>query len=191
MIGDRQIMKNAKKIGIAIVQVVIAGILVFIAIKHSGIDKQKDTDIGQVTVEQVVETPEPAETATPESATSDLETNADGYGEETLTQTEDGSYLDGEASDDENSLTDEETSEQPEATATPAPVATATPQPVQATPQPTAAPQPAATAVPQPAAPQPEQQYDASGVVPDWVDENQTAADDYDPNFDWGDTVLQ
>lgn len=186
-------MKNAKKIGIAIVQVVIAGILVFIAIKHSDIDKQKGTDVGQIAVEEVEQTPVPSATATPESATSET-ANADGYGEETLTQTEDGSYLDGEASDDEESLSDEET-EQPAATATPQP--TAVPQPVQATPQPTAVPQPAATAVPhpvdpqpadpQPAVLQPDQSQDA-GAVPDWFDSSDTG---YDYDFDWGDTVLQ
>lgn len=152
-------MKNAKKIGIAIVQVVIAGILVFVLIKpHIG-DKHEDVDVGQVAVEEVEQTPVPSETATPESATSET-ANADGYGEETLTQTEDGSYLDGEASDDKESLSDEET-EQPAATATPAPVATATPQP-------TTAPQPAATAVTQP-----EQSQNAE-LVPDWVDTSDT-----------------
>lgn len=128
--------------------------------------------------------PVPTETATPESAISDLETNADGYGEEILTQTEDGSYLDGETTDEEDSSNDEETSEQPEATATPAPVATATPQPVQATPQPTAVPQPVD---PQPVDPQPDQSSDA-GAVPDWFDSSDTG---YDYDFDWGDTVLQ
>ena len=158
-------MKNAKKIGIAIVQVVIAGILVFIAIKpHIG-NKSDDIDIGQVAVEEVEQTPVPS--ATPESATSET-ANADGYGEETLTQTEDGSYLDGEASDDEDSSNGEEASEKPAATATPAPAATATPAPV-ATPQPTAVPQPVVTEVPQP-----EQSYDDGGAVPDWVDTSDT-----------------
>lgn len=179
-------MKNAKKIGIAIVQVVIAGILVFVAVKHCIGDKHGDVDVGQVKVEEVEQTPVPSGTATSESATSDLETNADGYGEETLTQTEDGSYLDGEASDDEESLSDSE-AEQPVATAAPAPVAT--PAPVQATPQPTTAPQP--EQVTQPAVPQPEQSQTDGGTVPDWYDDTETAADDYDPNFDWGDTVLQ
>lgn len=185
-------MKNAKKIGIAIVQVVIAGILVFVAVKIGSGDKKNDVDVGQVTVEQVEETPVPSETATPETQTS--EANADGYGEETLTQTEDGSYLDGEAStsDDENDLTDEETSEQLEATATPAPVATATPQPVQATPQPTAVPQPAATTPPQQTVNQPEQSSD-DGAVPDWFDQNDTgySDDDFAGVEGWGDTVLE
>lgn len=180
MIGDID-MKNAKMIGIAIVTVVIAGIIVFVAIKHSSIDKQKDTDIGQVTVEQVDETPVPSETATPESATSDFETNADGYGEETLTQTEDGSYLDGEASDDKET-SDEET-EQP--AATPATVVTATPQPVQATPQPTAVPQPAATTPPQQTVNQPDQSSD-DGAVPDWFDQSDTGytGSEYDEAMD-------
>lgn len=160
-------MKNAKKvgIGIAIVQVVIAGILVFIAIKICNDNKREDVDVGQVAVEEVEQTPVPSEVETPESATSDLETNADGYGEETLTQTEDGSYLDGEASGDESSLSAEETSEQPAATETPAPAAMATPAPA-ATPQP--------TAVPQPADPQPEQSQNDDGAVPDWFDSSDT-----------------
>lgn len=168
-------MKNAKKIGIAIVQVVIAGILVFIAIKpHLG-NKPDDIDVGQVAVEEVEQTPVPSETATPESATSET-ANADGYGEETLVQTEDGSYLDGEASEsnEADSNLDVEVAEHPEATATldpaeatPAPAATATPAPV-ATPQPTAVPKPAATA-----APQPEQSQNVE-VVPDWVDTSDT-----------------
>ena len=90
----------------------------------------------------------------------------------------------------------------PEVTATPAPTEapTATPEPTAeptATPEPTAAPTPVVTAAPQPvvtAAPQPAQQEpsgDDGGDVPDWFDESSTAADDYDPNFDWGDTVLE
>ena len=89
----------------------------------------------------------------------------------------------------------------PEVTAAPAPTEapTATPEPTAeptATPEPTAAPTPVVTAAPQPvvtAAPQPAQQEPSSdgGGVPDWVDESSTAADDYDPNFDWGDTVLE
>lgn len=130
----------------------------------------------KVTVEQVDETPVPSETATPELAASDLETNADGYGEETLTQTEDGSYLDGEASDDE--------AEQPIATATPTPAATATPQPVQATPQPTAVPQPAATAVPQPEqVTQPDQSYDKT-VDDLWTDDAWVSDDEYNEAMD-------
>lgn len=136
--------------------------------------------------------PVPTETATPESAISDLETNADGYGEEILTQTEDGSYLDGEASDDEEDLSDE--SEQSEVTATPAPAATATPAPA-ATPQPTAVPQPAATAVPQPAAPQPEQvtQPDQSSGSGSTIEDmyNDDSWNGYDYDFDWGATVLE
>ena len=165
-------MKNAKKVGIAIVQIVIAGIIVFVAIQHCPGNKPDDVDVGRVTVEEVEQTPVPSATATPESATSET-ANADGYGEETLVQTEDGSYLDGEASGDESSLSAEETSEQPAATATPAPAATATPAPAaMATPAPAATPQP--TAVPQPADPQPEQSQNDDGAVPDWFDSSDT-----------------
>lgn len=141
----------------------------------------------KVAVEEVEQTPVPSETATPESAISDLGANADGYGEETLTQTEDGSYLDGEASDDEETSDEEEISEQPAATATPvptatpAPTATATPQPVQETPQP--------TAVPQPADPQPEQSSDGGGAYDDFFSDEFTGADD--EGYDWSGTVLE
>lgn len=95
-----------------------------------------------------------------------------------------------------------ETAATAEPAATPAPTEapTATPEPTAeptATPEPTAAPTPVATAAPQPvvtAAPQPAQQEPSSddgGEVLDWVDDSSTAADDYDPNFDWGDTVLE
>lgn len=120
------------------------------------------------------ETNNPDTEETPETAVSET-ANADGYGEETLVQAEDGSYLDGIDPDGEtsstvtssdettdSSLTVKETVEQPEATATPAPVATATPQPVQATPTPVQA------------TPQPEQSYDDGGAVPDWVDTSDT-----------------
>lgn len=168
-------MKNAKKIGIVIVQVVIAGILVFIAIKtHIG-NKSDDIDIGQVAVEDVEQTSVPSATATPESATSET-ANADGYGEETLMQTEDGSYLDGEASDDEKGLSDEE-KEQPAATATPAPVATATPQPAQAT----AAP--VQNDVPQQTANQPDQSYDQT-VDDLWTDDAWVSDDEYNEAMD-------
>ena len=62
---------------------------------------------------------------------------------------------------------------------------------------PTVAPMPIVTAAPQPvvtAAPQPVQQEPSSddgGEVPDWFDDSWTGADDYDPNFDWGGTVLE
>ena len=125
----------------------------------------------------------PETEATPETASS-LETNADGYGEETLVQTEDGSYLDGETSDETESGTSNntETVEQPVATMSPQVTSTPqpTPEPVQATPQPTAAPQPVATTPPQQTMPpqetstQPEQSYDDGGVVPDWVDTSDT-----------------
>ena len=102
-------MKNAKKIGIAIVQVVIAGILVFIAIKICNDNKREDVDVGQVAVEEVEETPESSETD--ESLTdstikselenkenisenNDLHANAGGSGEISLEQTEDGSFKD-------------------------------------------------------------------------------------------------
>ena len=174
-------MKNAKKIGIAIVQIVIAGILVFIAIKICNDNKREDVDVGQVAVEEVEQTPVPSETATPESATSET-ANADGYGEETLVQTEDGSYLDGEASEsnEADSNLDVEVAEQPEATAT-LDSAEATPAPV-ATPQPTAVSQPAVTAAPQPEqVTQPDQSQDG-GVVPDWVDDSWTGVSDEEYN---------
>ena len=102
-------MKNAKKIGIAIVQVVIAGILVFIAIKICNDNKREDVDVGQVAVEEVEETPESSETD--ESLTDstikselenkeniseneDLHANGGGVGEISLEQTEDGSFKD-------------------------------------------------------------------------------------------------
>ena len=82
----------------------------------------------------------------------------------------------------------------PEVTATPAPteVPTATPEPTAeptATPEPTAAPTPVVTAAPQPV--QQEPSSDDGGEVPDWFDDSWTGADDYDPNFDWGGTVLE
>lgn len=102
-------MKNAKKVGIAIVQIAIAGILVFVAVQicHGG--KQKDIDAGQVAVEEVEETPESS--ATDESLTdstikselenkenisenNDLHANGGGVGEISLEQTEDGSFKD-------------------------------------------------------------------------------------------------
>lgn len=102
-------MKNAKKIGIAIVQVVIAGILVFIAIKICNDNKRQDVDVGQVAVEEVEQTPESSETD--ESLTdstikselenkenisenNDLHANGGGVGEISLEQTEDGSFKD-------------------------------------------------------------------------------------------------
>ena len=95
-------MKNAKKVGIAIVQVVIAGILVFIAIKICNDNKRQDVDVGQVAVEEVEQTPESS--ATDESLTdstikselenNDLHANAGGSGEISLEETEDGSFKD-------------------------------------------------------------------------------------------------
>lgn len=102
-------MKNAKKIGIAIVQVVTAGIVVFVAIQHCTGNKPDDIDIGQVAAEEVEETPESS--ATDESLTdstvkselenkenisenNDLHANAGGSGEISLEQTEDGSFKD-------------------------------------------------------------------------------------------------
>lgn len=125
----------------------------------------------------------PETEATPETA-SPLETNADGSGEETLVQTEDGSYLDGETSSTVTSASSNDAEiEKPVATATPQPVQS-TPEPVQATPQPTAVPQPVATTPPQQTMPpqetstQPEQSYDDGGAVPDWVDDSWTGYDD-------------
>ena len=158
-----------KVLGIVIACTILIGLLAFY-ISH----------------QQAINTPE-AE-ATPETAVSET-ANADGYGEETLVQAEDGSYLDGIDPDGEtsstvtssdettdSSLTVEETVEQPVATATPAPVQ-ATPAPVQATP------------VPVQATPQPEQSYDDGGAVPDWVDDSWTGYGD--DSVDWGDTVLE
>lgn len=165
----KNIFKNRKNkviILVIIVIILILGLIVY-----------------RVTVEQVEETPVPSETATPESATSEVDANADGYGEETLMQTEDGSYLDGEASDDRESLNDEEASEKPAATATPAPVATATPRPVQATPQPTTAPQPAATNPPQQTVTQPDQSYDST-VDDLWTDDAWVSDDEYNEAMD-------
>ena len=95
-------MKNAKKIGIAIVQVVIAGILVFIAIKICNDNKHEDVDVGQVAVEEVEETPESSETdesltdstIKSELENNDLHANAGGSGEISLEETEDGSFKD-------------------------------------------------------------------------------------------------
>ena len=95
-------MKNAKKIGIAIVQVVIAGILVFIAIKICNDNKREDVDVGQVAVEEVEETPESSEidesltdsTIKSELENNDLHANAGGSGEISLEETEDGSFKD-------------------------------------------------------------------------------------------------
>ena len=123
-------MKNAKKIGIAIVQVVIAGILVFIAIKICNDNKRQDVDVGQVAVEEVEQTPESS--ATDESLTDstikselenkeniseneDLHANAGGQGEISLEQTEDGSFKDpaidhqDENNASENNITSETT----------------------------------------------------------------------------------
>lgn len=102
-------MKNAKKIGIAIVQVVIAGIAVFVAVQIFHGDKQDDIDVSQVVAEEVEETPESSETD--ESLTdftikselenkenisenNDLHANGGGAGEISLEQTEDGSFKD-------------------------------------------------------------------------------------------------
>lgn len=95
-----------KKVGIAVVQVVIAGILVFIAIQHCSGDKQKDVDIGQVKVEETPETSETDESLTDSTVKSELENkenisenndlhaNGSGAGEISLEQTEDGSFKD-------------------------------------------------------------------------------------------------
>ena len=88
---------------------VIAGILVFIAIKICNDNKREDVDVGQVAVEEVEETPESSETD--ESLTdstikselenkenisenNDLHANGGGVGEISLEQTEDGSFKD-------------------------------------------------------------------------------------------------
>lgn len=125
-------MKNAKKVGIAIIQVAIAGILVFVAIQicHGG--KQDGIDVSQVAAEEVEETPESSETD--ESLTDstvksefenkeniseneDLHANGGGAGEISLEQTEDGSFKDpaidhqDENNEVENNITSEPTIE--------------------------------------------------------------------------------
>ena len=81
---------------------VIAGILVFIAIKICNDNKREDVDVGQVAVEEVEETPESSEidesltdsTIKSELENNDLHANAGGSGEISLEQTEDGSFKD-------------------------------------------------------------------------------------------------
>ena len=112
-----------KKVGIAIVQIAIAGIAIFVAIQicHGG--KQDDIDVSQVAVEEVEETPESSETD--ESLTdstvkselenkenisenNDLHANGGGAGEISLEQTEDGSFKDPAIDhQDENNITSE------------------------------------------------------------------------------------
>lgn len=112
-----------KKIGIAIVQVVIAGIIVFVAVQICHGDKQDDIDVSQVVAEEVEQTPESSETD--ESLTDstvkselenkeniseneDLHANAGGSGEISLEQTEDGSFKDPAIDhQDENNITSE------------------------------------------------------------------------------------
>ena len=81
---------------------VIAGILVFIAIKICNDNKREDVDVGQVAVEEVEETPESSEidesltdsTIKSELENNDLHANAGGSGEISLEETEDGSFKD-------------------------------------------------------------------------------------------------
>ena len=81
-------MKNAKKIGIAIVQVVIAGILVFIAIQHYAGSSATDESLTDSTIKSELENKENI------SENEDLHANAGGSGEISLEQTEDGSFKD-------------------------------------------------------------------------------------------------
>ena len=74
-------MKNAKKLGIAIVQVVIAGILVFIAIQHYAGSSATDESLTDSTIKSELEN-------------NDLHANAGGSGEISLEETEDGSFKD-------------------------------------------------------------------------------------------------
>ena len=81
-------MKNAKKIGIAIVQVVIAGILVFIAIQHYAGSSATDESLTDSTIKSELENKENI------SENEDLHANAGGSGEISLEETEDGSFKD-------------------------------------------------------------------------------------------------
>lgn len=100
-------MKNAKKIGIAIVQVVIAGILVFIAIQHYAGSSATDESLTDSTIKSELENKENI------SENNDLHANAGGSGEISLEQTEDGSFKDpaidhqDENSASENNITSE------------------------------------------------------------------------------------
>ena len=81
-------MKNAKKISIAIVQVVIAGILVFIAIQHYAGSSATDESLTDSTIKSELENKENI------SENNDLHANGGGVGEISLEQTEDGSFKD-------------------------------------------------------------------------------------------------
>lgn len=100
-------MKNAKKIGIAIVQVVIAGILVFIAIQHYAGSSATDESLTDSTIKSELENKENI------SENNDLHANGGGVGEISLEQTEDGSFKDpaidhqDENSASENNITSE------------------------------------------------------------------------------------
>ena len=81
-------MKNAKKIGIAIVQVVIAGILVFVAVQHYAGSSATDESLTDSTIKSELENKENI------SENNDLHANGGGVGEISLEQTEDGSFKD-------------------------------------------------------------------------------------------------
>ena len=81
-------MKNAKKIGIAIVQVVIAGILVFAAVQHYAGSSATDESLTDSTIKSELENKENI------SENNDLHANAGGSGEISLEETEDGSFKD-------------------------------------------------------------------------------------------------
>ena len=100
-------MKNAKKIGIAIVQVVIAGILVFAAVQHYAGSSATDESLTDSTIKSELENKENI------SENNDLHANGGGVGEISLEQTEDGSFKDpaidhqDENSASENNITSE------------------------------------------------------------------------------------
>ena len=102
-------MKNAKKIGIAIVQVVIAGILVFAAVQHYAGSSETDESLTDSTIKSELENKENI------SENEDLHANGGGVGEISLEQTEDGSFKDpaidhqDENNASENNITSETT----------------------------------------------------------------------------------
>lgn len=77
-----------KKVGIAIVQVVIAGILVFVTAQHYAESSATDESLTDSTIKSELENKENI------SENNDLHANAGGSGEISLEQTEDGSFKD-------------------------------------------------------------------------------------------------
>lgn len=98
-------MKNAKKVGIAIVQVAIAGILVFVAVQHYAGSSATDESLTDFTVKSELENKENI------SENEDLHANAGGSGEISLEETEDGSFkdptIDHQDENNENNITSE------------------------------------------------------------------------------------